>query len=162
MAVDGSPLPRLVRTGLLTGISDFLFACVLSIYFYHSTFQRLWQGVASVPLGKEMLDGGTRTTLIGIGIHFCVAFTWSAVFIFLVMRSEWVRRVLVSPFGVGKVATVYGPFIWMVMSLVLIPLMVHRTPSITARWVIQGIGHIFFVALPLVWSASLELRKGTR
>lgn len=54
---------RLLRAGLLTGVTDGLFACVLALWFYHSTVTRLWQGVASVLLGKSALDGGMTTVL---------------------------------------------------------------------------------------------------
>jgi hypothetical protein len=141
---------RLVRAGLLTGVVDGLFSSVLVVVFYHSTVTRLWQGVASVLLGKGALDGGTRTALTGVLMHFGVAFGWSAVFLFLVMRSAWIRDLLASRYGVVKVASIYGPFIWIVMSLAIIPLLVHRPPIINFRWLIQLIGHIPFVAVPIV------------
>src|SRR5262245_29180460 len=155
----GDLLFRFVSAGLLTGITDFLFACVLSIGFYHSTFSRLWQGVASVPLGPDALNGGARTTAIGVLIHFGVAFGWSAVFLFLVMRLSWVRAILASRFGVAKIAAIYGPLIWMVMSLVVIPILLHRAPSITSRWWIQGIGHFPFVGLPIVACCSRAISR---
>jgi hypothetical protein len=145
---------RLLRAGLLTGVTDGLWACVLALFFYHSTVTRLWQGVASVLLGKSALDGGTTTALIGVLIHFGVAFGWSAVFLFVVMRSSWVRAQLASPNGVLKIASLYGPFIWIVMSLAVIPLFTHRPPAITFRWLVQVIGHIPFVGLPIVWSIA--------
>jgi hypothetical protein len=142
-------LKRLVRAGLLTGITDGLFAIVLSVFFYGSTVARLWQGVASTLLGKEAFEGGTTTALVGVLMHFGVAFGWSAVFIFLVLRSRRVRDVLASPYGPAKVGALYGPFIWSVMSLIVIPLLVHRPPTIGARWWIQLIGHIPFVGIPI-------------
>jgi len=145
-------MSRLVRAGLLTGVIDALFSSVLVVVFYHSTVTRLWQGVASVLLGKGALDGGTTTALIGLLMHFGVAFGWSAVFLFLVMRSSWVRGQLDTPNGVIKIAALYGPFIWIVMSVVVIPLFVHRPPTFNFRWLVQLIGHIPFVALPIVWS----------
>jgi hypothetical protein len=87
-------------------------------------------------------------------MHFGVAFTWSAVFLFVVMRWARVREVLASPWGVLKVATVYGPFIWMVMSLLVIPGFTGRSPNITARWWIQLLGHIPFVAVPMLWAIA--------
>jgi len=136
--------------GLATGITDGLFASVLSVVFYGSTETRLWQGVASTVLGKDAFTGGIRTALIGLLMHFGVAFGWSAVFLLLVIASPWIRRVLSSPGGILKVASIYGPAIWLIMSLVVIPLLLHRPPTITIRWWIQGIGHIPFVALPMV------------
>ncbi|MFL5575687.1 MAG: hypothetical protein ACJ79S_06965 [Gemmatimonadaceae bacterium] len=143
-----------MRAGLLTGVTDGLFSGVLSVAFYHSTVTRLFQGVASALLGPAAIEGGGRTAALGVLMHFGVALGWSAVFVLLVERSPWVRRVRRSPYGVLKVAAVYGPFVWLVMSLVVIPLLVHRPPTITARWWVQLIGHIPFVGLPIVAAAG--------
>lgn len=144
-------LSRLLRAGLLTGVSDGLFATVSAVA-YGSTVTRLWQNVASVLLGVEAFNGGTRTALIGVLMHFGVAFGWSAVFLFLVSRVGWIRRLVASPYGVTKTAALYGPFIWMAMSLAVIPLLVHRPPAITSRWWTQLLGHIPFVGIPIVAS----------
>jgi hypothetical protein len=141
---------RLVRAGLLTGIIDGLFSSVLVAVFYGSTVTRLFQGVAATLLGSAAFNGGTRTALIGVLMHFGVAFGWSAVFLFLVMRLRWIRRLLASPYGIVKVAALYGPFIWMVMSLAVIPALVQRPPSINFRWWVQFFGHILFVGIPIV------------
>lgn len=145
---------RLIRAGLLTGVIDGLFSSVLNVVAYGSTVSRLFQGVASVLLGNEAFSGGTPTVVLGVLMHFGVAFGWSAVFLFLVLRSPWVLRLLASPYGVVKVAALYGPFIWMVMSLAVIPILVHRSPTIGTRWWIQLIGHIPFVGIPIVASSG--------
>lgn len=145
---------RLARAGLLTGISDGLFASVLSVAFFHSTLTRLWQGVASTLLGKAAFDGGARTALIGLLMHFGVAFGWSAVFLLLYNRSAAIRRVAASRYGVLKIASIYGPIIWLFMSLIVIPLLLHRPTPISTRWWVQLIGHIPFVATPMVWAIT--------
>jgi hypothetical protein len=145
-------LSRLARAGLLTGLTDGLFSSVLSVAFYGSTATRLFQGVAATLLGKAALDGGTPTALLGLLMHFGVAFGWSAVFLLLVKRTSFIPRALSGRHGVLRVASVYGPFIWLVMSLAVIPLLLHRPPSITIRWWVQLIGHIPFVAIPIVAS----------
>jgi hypothetical protein len=150
--VNRDTLSRLVLAGLLTGLSDGLFSSVLSVAFYDSTVTRLFQGVASTLLGKAALDGGTPTALLGVLMHFGVAFGWSALFLFLIMRVSWIRRVLTSRYGVVKVASLYGPFIWIAMSLVVIPLLVHRPPAMGTRWWIQLVGHFPFVGIPIVAS----------
>jgi hypothetical protein len=145
-------LSRVIRAGLLTGVTDGLFSSMLSIAFYHSTVTRLFQGVAATLLGRAAFDGGYETAALGVLMHFGVALGWSAVFLGLLDRSAWLRSVLRSPYGDWKVASVYGPFIWMVMSLLVIPLLLHRPPMITARWWVQLIGHVVFVGLPIVSS----------
>lgn len=151
-AETSDALRRLVRAGLLTGVIDGLFSSVLSAAFYGSTVTRLFQGVAATLLGPSAFTGGTRTALTGVLMHFGVAFGWSAVFLVVILRLPFVTRLLSSRFGVLKVSTFYGPFIWSVMSLVVIPLLVKRPPTITYRWWIQLVGHIPFVAVPIVGS----------
>jgi hypothetical protein len=139
----------LLRAGLLTGVVDGLFSSVLSVAAYGSTVTRLFQGVASVLLGSDAFNGGIRTALLGVVMHFGVAFWWSGVFLFVALRSRWIRGLLASRHGVIKVAALYGPFIWMVMSLVVIPILAHRPPALTYRWWIQLVGHIPFVGVPI-------------
>jgi hypothetical protein len=143
-------LLRLVRAGLVTGITDGIFSSGLAAFVYGSAVTRLWQGVASVLLGASAFDGGTRTAAIGLAMHFGVAFAWSAVFLALVLSWSWLRAVLNSPAGIVAVATVYGPVIWIVMSLAIIPLITHRPPAINVRWWVQLVGHVPFVGLPIV------------
>jgi hypothetical protein len=147
-----------LRAGAATAIVDFLFATTLSVVFYKGTFTRLWQGVASVPFGAQALGGGDTWTAIGILTHIFVAFGWSLVFVVLVTRWDALRRLLLSPYGVLKVAPIYGPFIWIMMSMVFIPVTAQRPPAaITLRWVIQVLGHIVFVAGPMLWTVRRGL-----
>lgn len=145
-------MPFLVRAWLVTAVVDGLFSSALSAFAYGSTVSRLFQGVASVVIGPSALEGGAPTALLGVLMHVGVAFGWSAVFVLLVMRSAWIRGILTSWPGVALVAALYGPFIWTVMSVVVIPLFTHRPPAITFRWWVQFFGHFPFVGLPIVAS----------
>ncbi|HEU5217516.1 MAG TPA: hypothetical protein VFU23_02600 [Gemmatimonadales bacterium] len=149
-----SDLSRLVRAGLLTALVDGLFSSLLAVFIYRTGFARLWQGVASTLLGPSAINGGTTPVLIGLLMHLGVAFGWSTVFLVLLYRRRWIQNLLASPNGVLKVAALYGPCIWLVMSLVVIPLLVHRPTAITVRWWVQLIGHIPFVAVPIVSSIA--------
>jgi hypothetical protein len=142
-------LSRLLRAGLLTGVVDGLFSSVLSVFFYGSTVTLLFQRVASTLLGRGALEGGVAAAAVGVLMHFGVAFAWSAVFLLLLKRSRWIRDLLSSPYGFVKVASVYGPLVWTVMSLLVIPALTRQPPSITARWWVQFIGHFPFVGMPI-------------
>src|SRR3954469_23558934 len=143
------PLQRLVNAWLCTAVVDGICATLLSVFGYHSTAARLWQGVASTLLGPGALEGGSSTVAVGLLMHAGVAFAWSAVLLVLVMHSPRVRALLASPYGPLKTGAFFGPFVWMVMSLAVIPLLVGRPPGITVRWGIQLLAHIPFVALPM-------------
>jgi hypothetical protein len=150
-------ISRVVRAGILTAIIDGLFSSVLSVFFYGSTVERLFQGVASTLLGSEAFNGGKLTLAIGLLMHFGVALGWSAVFLLIARRVKWIRGLLDSRSGVIKVASIYGPVIWLVMSLAVIPALLHRPPTINLRWLVQLIGHFPFVGLPIVASVGNDV-----
>ena len=147
-------ISRLVRAWLLTGIVDGLYACVLGELYYGSP-ARVFRGVAATLLGPSAITGGTRTLVIGVLMHFSVALWWSSVFLFLVLKSESLRVKVSTWLGAVEVAAIYGPCIWMAMSLIVIPLLVRRPPTINFRWWSQLIGHIPFVGVPLVSSIGV-------
>ena len=148
----------LVRAWLVTAITDGLFSSVLVSVFYGSTVARLWQGVASTLLGPSAMNGGARTALIGLLMHFGVALAWSTVFLILYSRSAWIRNETSTVGGALKVAAIYGPCIWIVMSLVVIQSLTHKPPTINFRWWVQFVGHIPFVAVPIVTSIARPVR----
>jgi hypothetical protein len=145
------PVSRALRAGILTGVTDGTFASLLAVFFFGSSVTRLFQGVASTVLGPASFEGGATTAAIGLAMHFGVALTWSFVFLVLSILPP-IQRILATPGGVYKVAAVYGPCIWLVMSLIVIPLFVHRPPTFTVPWLVQWIGHFPFVGLPIVYT----------
>jgi uncharacterized membrane protein YagU involved in acid resistance len=126
---------RWLIAGLATAILDGLFSSVLAAFFYGSTFSALWLGVAS--------SIGAKSVAIGLLIHLCVALAWAGVFVIVLEpRTRGINTFVL--------AAIYGAFVWLTMSLAVIPLLFHRPPSITVRWWIQFFGHMLFVGLPIV------------
>ena len=150
--MDRDLLTRLARAGAATALVDFAFASALGIA-YGSTATRVWQGVASTLLGPGAMAGGTRTAAIGVLMHVGVALWWSAVFVLGLSRLAPVRRMLASNYGIVKVAALYGPCIWLVMSLVVIPALTGRPPTFSTRWWINLAAHVPFVAIPMIWAS---------
>ena len=101
-------------------------------------------------VGKAALEGGAAWSLAGVAMHFSVALFWSALFLVALRNSAGLRRAISTIPGAVIVAAIYGMSIWLFMSFVVIPTMVHRPPNITTKFWIQLIGHIPFVALPMV------------
>lgn len=144
-------------TWLVTAAWDFLCASALSVFAYGSTFSRLWQGVASAAFGPKMLELGARGVAAGMALHLLVALTWSAVFVIALAASAALRRAVARPAGAIGVAAVYGPIIWLVMSLAVIPLATGRPAAFGFRWWVQVFAHVPFVTLPLVFTARRAL-----
>ena len=157
---SGASLPvggAVLVTWLVTAAWDFVCASALSIFAYRSTFGRLWQGVAAAALGPGALQMGARGVVVGLGLHLLVALVWSAAFVLAIAASSSLRCAISRPGGAIAVATVYGPFIWLVMSLVVIALATGRPPTFGLRWWVQLFAHVPFVALPLVFTARRVL-----
>ena len=148
------PVARaVVVTWLVTAVWDFICASALSVIAYRAVFTRFWRGIASVPLGPQALEMGTLGIVAGVATHFMVALMWSALFVLAVTRSQALQRALARPSGAVAVATVYGPLIWLAMSLAAIPLATGRPPVIGFRWWVQIFAHLPFVTLPLAFTA---------
>ena len=139
-------------TWLVTAVWDFLCATALSVFGYHSTFTRLWGGVATVALGRSSVAAG-------IVVHFLVALAWSALFVLVLDRSAGLRQTIARPAGALAVAAIYGPLIWLVMSLAVIPLATGKPPAFAFRWWVQVFAHVPFVAIPIVFTARRMLAQ---
>jgi hypothetical protein len=56
-------------------------------------------------------------------------------------------------------ACIYGPIIWLVMSLAVIPVATGRLPGLGFRWWVQVVAHVPFVTVPLVFAARRVLQQ---
>lgn len=155
-------LRELVPVWLVTAAWDFICATALSVFAYHTSAARLWQGVAATVLGTKALEGGATTVAVGLLLHLAVALTWSAVFLAATHLSPALRRAIETPTGALGLAAAYGPLIWLVMSLVVIPLAAGRPPRFGVRWWVQIFAHVPFVTVPLVFTARHVLGRESR
>ena len=151
-----------LRAWALITVIDAIFATVLPVVAYGQPLGRVWQGVASVLLGPSAIGGGARTILFGLAMHAGVALVWTTLFLALVLLSPPVRRFVAPPAGIVVAAAVYGPLIWIVMSLVVIPAFTGRSATIGPRWWVQLLAHIPFVALPIVATIARGLAPARR
>lgn len=143
----------LLRVWLVTATWDFVCASALGVFAYGTPVTRLWQGVAATAMGPAALERGTAGVAAGIALHLAVAFVWSALFVIAARSWPALRETIRTPMGAHAVAAVYGPIIWLVMSLVVIPLATGRPPRLGLRWWVQIVAHLPFVTAPLVFTA---------
>jgi hypothetical protein len=129
-------------------VVDGLWATALTLVYGRSVGE-LFHGVAATALGRTF-EMGPGSVLLGVAIHFAVAFWWAAVFLALVLHYPRLRARLSKATGVTVIAALYGPFIWVAMSVAVIPLRTGVPVSLSARWWIQLIGHAMFVGVPIV------------
>jgi len=158
--MENFPLRPVLLTWIVTAAWDLVCASALGVFAYGSTFSRFWQGVASTAFGPSVLEMGAGGVAAGLALHLLVALIWSSAFVIALARSFTLRRWLERPLGAIAVAVVYGPLIWLVMSLAVIPLATGRLPTLGFRWWVQIFAHVPFVTIPLVFTARRAFRIG--
>ena len=165
-SVSGQLRPGAFETiifgGLAIGILDFLDASIFFPLYYGISFQSVWWGPASGILGLEVArSGGWNTAILGIFLHFVVAFCVASVY-YLFARSIpfMVRRPVISGIVFGVIANY-------VMQCVVIPLSARGgSPRAIFNEPVGSIlnstlGHALLVGLPVALIAAWSARKNT-
>ena len=110
-----SALRVIMWAGLICGTLDALSAVVVSGFFGVGP-TRVFQGIASGLLGRSAFQGGTVSALMGLGLHFVVAFGAATVYYAASRRLPFlIGHALVS--GVA-----FGVAVHLFMTFVVIPL----------------------------------------
>jgi hypothetical protein len=143
----------LLFAGLLTGTLDILAAIVNFLAHGGQQISRIFQYIASSVFGKPAFTGGDSMILMGIVIHYLIAFVFTVLFFFLyprlsiLSRNKWIG------------AIVYGIFIWVVMNLVLVPLTKARKLPMPPDQILIGAAIlILMIGLPLSFIANRYYR----
>jgi len=112
---------------------------------------RVFQYVASALLGQASFGGGRAAALLGVLMHFGVAFAAAAVYYLLGLRfPALIRRAWVC-------GVLYGVAVYFVMARVVVPLSAARAlPLSPAQLVI----HVLFVGLPIALLARRSAKAG--
>ena len=144
----------IVYGGLAIGILDGLFALVFYGWILGVKPLRIFQSVASGLLGRASFEGGVRTFLIGILLHFIVAACIAAVFYFLSFKLPFLIHYAVVS------GLIYGMVAYLVMNYVVIPLSRARPGAFSLRTFLPAfIAHALFVGLPVALIARRSVRS---
>jgi hypothetical protein len=131
--------------GLACGVFDITQAMVA--FYLQSGLKpvTVLQLVASGLLGRASFQGGIKTAALGAFLHLFIAFSWAAIYYLASRRLLFMTE---KPVIAGLI---YGEFVWIVMTFVVLPLSaIHRWPTWNKASIITGpIGHMFLVGLPI-------------
>ena len=139
--------------GLIAGTLDICAACLTAWLRAGVGPIGLLQYVASGALGPAAFQGGIKSALIGLALHFLIATIWTVVF-YLASR-KWLF-LIERPIQFGLI---YGIAVYLIMSFVVVPLsrVTPRPATITGRTI--GILTIMFcIGLPI----ALIVRRFSR
>ena len=112
---------------------------------------RILQSVASGLLGAPAFKGSVPTAVLGLALHFFIAFSAAAIFYLAAKVIPFLTR---HPVVSGLF---YGFLIYAVMNLVVLPLSAYpRKVSFPLLVLVTGLFvHMFFIGLPI----SLAVRR---
>ncbi|HYC67431.1 hypothetical protein [Brevundimonas sp.] len=141
--------PAILWATLAAGTLDIASAILLNLGVGP---QVVLQSVAGGWLGRAAYQGGWPTALLGLASHFGIMLVIAAIYMTLaarqpLLRSQWLLA-----------GVVWGVLIWLVMTLVVIPLSASTLSPPDAYHVVQGlIVHVVMVGLPMAWIARRRL-----
>ncbi|HEV2862288.1 MAG TPA: hypothetical protein VGX48_14855 [Pyrinomonadaceae bacterium] len=156
-AVVGRPraFETIVYGGLAVGVLDGLFALVFYGLVMGAKTPRIFQSVAAGLLGASAFEGGVKTFLIGVLLHFVVATCIAAVYYAASLKLPvLIRRAVVC-------GLVYGLIAYLVMNYVVVPLSaIGWRPFSFKSFLPAFVAHAPLVGLPVALVARRSATKG--
>jgi hypothetical protein len=137
----GNARLAILTGGLIAGTLDLLQACLLFGW-------RIPLVIAAGLLGQQALHQGAATYVLGVGLHFLIATTATAVYYFASRRLPFLVE---HPLVCGLI---YGAIVEDVMNLIVLPLSaLHSAGPYELRDLLQGLlVHMVVVGLPISYS----------
>lgn len=161
----------IVYGGLAAGVLDFLYANIYFGLWNGAPLKRIWQGVASGLIGRELavINGSWKTAVLGVFLHFVIAFIIATVFyIGCLVLPGLIRHPIIW-------GLLYGVVCWCVMSWIVVPnsrvspgaaAVVFSLGPIVVKaisWtgLLHGtIGHAILIGLPVALCARRSAKAG--
>jgi len=135
---------------LIVGTLDILEVMVFYFFYRDVPPIRILQSVASGLLGSDAYQGGVPTALLGLAVHFFIAFVVVAIYHFASRRLPVLVR---HPVLMG---TLYGLAVWVVMSYIVVPASAFPGKGIPAGLLLANalFAHIFCIGIPTGLTAA--------
>ena len=135
--------------GFTCGVMDISAALVVYGSVYGVRPRQLLQGIASGLLGRQAYRGGIATALLGLALHFLIAFSAAAVYFFLSRKFPFlIQQAVVA-------GVLYGVVVYFFMQQVVALSATVKNPFSIKLMLIGIVIHIFCVGLPI----ALLVRK---
>jgi uncharacterized membrane protein YagU involved in acid resistance len=159
--LNGRPtaLFTILGGGLIAGTLDALDAVVYYKFADGVAPYRIFQHIAGGLLGPSTFNGGVKTAILGVFLHYLIATGAAVVFYLACLR--W-RTLYEKPLIFGPL---FGLCVLLVMHFIVVPLSAiqHYHLSMPAGELAdQLFTHMFFVGLSIALTASYSARRVTR
>jgi len=141
-----TPLQTIFWSGLMAGILDAMAGVIVYyLYFHFNPFQVL-ESISSGIFGAKAINGSFIYVLIGLVLHFIIAFTAASILFLLFLKTD-IYKFNPIILGLG-----YGLIIWLFMNLLVLPLSNYPKSPFDLGLASIGIAwHMILVGVPMTW-----------
>jgi hypothetical protein len=140
--------------GGVGGLLDALYATLVWGVWLGSNPAGVWQGVAAGLLGKTASEGGNATALLGLALHFFIAFCMALIY---VLSSKRLPVLTARPLLMGAL---YGVVLFVVMNFVVVPLSAIGWHTPKPMGLLRAfIPHVIFVGPAIALAAARRARS---
>jgi len=143
----------ILQTGFIAGTLDITDSLVFN-HYRGITPTQIFHYIASGLIGMKAFRGGVATTILGLALHYTIAYLWTILFYAASRKvAILIRRPLLS-------GLLYGAGVYLFMNLVVLPLsavpQLHNPVSFASR--INGVlAVVLFIGLTI----SLLVRRNS-
>jgi hypothetical protein len=135
--------------GGVGGLLDAVYATVLWGFIIGDNPAGVWQSVAAGLLGKASYDGGSGTVLLGLVLHFFIAFVMALIY---VRASRRLPVLIERPVLMG---VLYGAALYVIMNFGVVPLSAIGFHAPSLKGAIGAlIPHVLFVGPAIALAAA--------
>ena len=133
--------------GLVAGTFDITYACLFWAIKIGAPPTRIFQSVARGLLGAAAFRGGAATAALGLFLHYFIATTMSVVYYFAARKWAPLHK---YPLRCGAI---YGFFLYIIMTYVVVPLSAARGPQSHDKiWIgLSILVHMFLIGVPIAF-----------
>jgi uncharacterized membrane protein YagU involved in acid resistance len=131
--------PGILWVALIAGTLD-ISENLFFNFFRNITPYMIFQYIASGLIGMKAFDEGMASVVLGVVIHYSIAFTWTAIYH---AANRKIPLLLRRPVFCGLL---YGVFVYIVMTFIVFPLtrVTHLTKAVTLPARINAIAALLF------------------
>ncbi|OXB06338.1 DUF1440 domain-containing protein [Flavobacterium plurextorum] len=113
-----------LSSGLLAGTLDILAAILIyAVLLHKTTAEKILQSIASGIFKQEAYIGGSQMAVYGLLLHYFIAFAFAYFFFKIYPYFPFLQKNTVFS------GVLYGLFVWIVMSLIVLPITFPKLPS---------------------------------
>lgn len=140
----------ILTTGLIAGTLDVSTAIlVYDLLLNKIPAKKLLQSIAYGIFREQAFDNGMRMAIIGLLIHFFIAFCFTIAYFFIYPRLSFLKKNVVIS-GIS-----YGILVWAIMNLVVLPLAFPTLPPFKLKSAIIAMSILIaMIGLPIAIGAD--------